>query len=253
MVGAGLAGLALALLVLLQCLGPSQTAEALKLKPSTPRAATAAPPRGPRALLDRRRQGPGAGGGGGGEAIATSAFDEQVNKFDDFIAEMRTKTPVFEYADLSEIKSVSWESILFLLTNIPFALAAQMIRGTHPADLSLLSLASSLDISCVFSILYHSAQLYYGPDRKEVRRFLALDYISAFFTCTLVTLEIFPFFMQFYNAGLSVAAAPIFTGVVGLGCLWLCWYQEYGKSYLFWHGMWHVFSAYTAVLLAGPR
>jgi len=160
---------------------------------------------------------------------------------------------VFDYANLSEFKPFSVEGLLFLLTNVPFVLASQTIRNTHPGEMDLLSMAASLDISFVFSMLYHYAQMYYGPDRKEVRRFLFFDYISAFFTCLLVTLEVFPFLAQFQQANLGYdvsAVAPIFIGLSSIGCLGLAWKYEYGRSYLFWHGMWHLLSAYTTVLLA---
>jgi len=188
-----------------------------------------------------------------GNAAAVGSF-KPVTNFDEWLAEFSKKLPIFEYANLSEFKAFSLEGVLFLLTNVPFVIASQMIRSTGTTAPDLLSMAASLDISFVFSMLYHFAQLWYGPNRKEVRRFLFFDYISAFFTCTIVTLEVIPFLTQFHNAAIPLtdvhAIAPVFLGLSSLGCLGLAWVYEYGRSYLFWHGAWHILSAYTTVLLA---
>ena len=182
-----------------------------------------------------------------------SSDSSPVDKFDRYLEEAEERVPsiaqIFQYANLEGIKAFSIEGILFLSTNIPFVLASQYLR-TGSARPDLLSLAHSLDISFVCSLLYHTSQMWYGPGRKEVKRFLFIDYISAFFTCSIVTLEIFPLVQEFGTH--EIALAPLLFAAAGLGCLALSWRYEYGRLYLVWHGLWHILSSYAAVLLGAP-
>lgn len=176
-----------------------------------------------------------------------------IQKFDIWLDKIGHGTGIFEYADLNGIRAFSLEGILFLATNIPFLIASQMLKNSNSNAPELLSLASSLDISFVCSFLYHYAQLYYGPRRKEVKRYLFIDYISAILTCTIVTMEIFPFFGQFHQAasqGTQIALAPLTSGCAAILALGLSWkYEGNGRGYILFHGMWHLLSAYTALLL----
>ena len=188
-----------------------------------------------------------------GSKSSLESHSSPVDKFDWYLEEAEERVPsiaqIFQYANLEGIKAFSFEGLLFLSTNIPFVLASQYLR-TGSARPDLQSLAHSLDISFVCSLLYHTSQLWYGPARKEVKRFLFIDYISAFFTCSIVTLEIFPLVQEFGTH--EIALAPLFYASAGLGCLALSWRYEYGRLYLFWHGLWHVLSSYAAVLLGAP-
>ena len=160
---------------------------------------------------------------------------------------------LFAYADTNPVTTFSLEGILFLATNIPFVVAAQILRSSGSAgegDLTLATLAPALDLSAVLSFLYHYAQLHFGPNRSEVKRFLLFDYVSAFFTCCIVTLEVFPFILNFsehHQASLRVE--PLLCGLLSVGALLQSWRFDKGRQYLLYHGLWHVGSAYTCFLL----
>lgn len=156
---------------------------------------------------------------------------------------------VFNYAN-TQVGTFSLEGVLFLATNIPFFAAAQILRSSSgSADVLLAtSLAPALDISAVLSFLYHYAQLQFGANRAaEVKRFLLFDYVSAFFTCCIVTLEVFPFLWRF-SEQTSFRLEPALCGLLSVGALLQSWKCD-GRQYLAWHGLWHVLSAYTCVLL----
>lgn len=184
-------------------------------------------------------------------------MDRVMAKFDDWLDSIsNTSWPLlegnvsglFQYAD-TRVETFSVEGLLFLCTNIPFFMAAQIVRSNgNMQDVTLMSLAPALDVSGVLSFLYHYSQLYYGPNRNEVKRFLFADYISAFFTCSIVILEVFPFMLKFTEPG-AFRVEPFFCGLLSIGTLLLSWRYDQGRCYLLWHGLWHVLSAYTCVLL----
>lgn len=82
-----------------------------------------------------------------------------------------------------------------------------------------------------------------GQNRSEVRLALLIDYFSA--GSALLTGFIYILQIAFQGEGISIPIDVYVTSTLALGCLGLCWVYEYGNLYLFWHSLWHIFSAYV--------
>ena len=67
------------------------------------------------------------------------------------------------------------------------------------------------------------------------------DYIS---TLDISQLNFDNIITEINNAPTALTGA-IGSSIIAVTCLGLCWVWEYGYSYLFWHSLWHGFSALT--------
>lgn len=111
-----------------------------------------------------------------------------------------------------------------------------------------------MEIAGAVSTVYHCGQIYFGPQRNEVRKILLLDYLTA----SLALLASGAQFLQvLVTAGSSDTGSEIpvevfygaGSGLAAVLFLYISWLDEQGKHYLFWHGLWYVAAAASAYFL----
>jgi len=142
------------------------------------------------------------------------------------------------YADLSPETPQTPAGRAFLATNIGYA-GAGLALGLKGDFL----LGSLTEVAGAVSFWYHYSQLQFGTERSEVRLALLTDYLTA--GTALVTGFV-------YISQMGVDALPLDTILIAAAsvlCLGLCWVWEFGIPYLVLHSLWHMLSAYTAVLI----
>ncbi|GFH43897.1 hypothetical protein CTEN210_00370 [Chaetoceros tenuissimus] len=142
------------------------------------------------------------------------------------------------YADLSPSTPRTIEGRAFLATNVGYALAGIVLalQGDW-------FFAGLTELAGIVSFWYHYSQLEFGKDREEVRLALLTDYFTA--GSALLT-------GGFYMIDMGINYVPmdaLICGALSIVCLSLCWVWEFGVPYLFWHSLWHLFSAYTGFLI----
>lgn len=158
-----------------------------------------------------------------------------------------------DYPDLSKYPPLSIYGFLFLLTNIMYEIAGIKLQLSNANFAGL-----CVEIAGIISIYYHWAQLYYGPEKFEVQRVLLIDYCTAsaaiFSTTTLlanVLLKVADGIIT-PNNDLFLCVGSAMTSIL---CLLISWVENennenYGRHYLTWHGLWHVFGAISALYLS---
>jgi len=142
------------------------------------------------------------------------------------------------YADLTPETPKTPAGIAFLSTNFCYVLS-----GIILAMKGDFIFGGFTELAGAVSFWYHYSQLEYGQNRSEVRLTLLIDYLSAL-TAIVIGL--------FYITQMGLSEIPfnaILSSGIAVGCLSLCWVWEYGVPYLFWHSLWHIFSAYTGFLI----
>jgi len=142
------------------------------------------------------------------------------------------------YADLSPQTPRTFAGASFLLTNVCYAVAGVML--TVHGDVLF---GAMTEIAGVVSFIYHYLQLDLGKDRNEVRLALVIDYITA--GVALITGTLYIFEMGFP----SLPFECVLFGVMSLVSLSLSWVWEFGIPYIFWHSLWHIFSALSGYLI----
>jgi len=148
-------------------------------------------------------------------------------------------TKILSYADLYPETERTPGGVAFLATNLVYVIAGYMLAFQGNLLLGFLT-----EIAGIVSFWYHFSQLKFGTDRAEVRLALFTDYLTAgstiltggWYAITQVGLNYIPYDVLFI----------CFLSIV---CLSLSWVWEYGLPYLFWHSLWHLFSAYGGYLV----
>jgi|UniRef100_A0A7S2UKF8 hypothetical protein len=143
-----------------------------------------------------------------------------------------------QYADLSPATETSPQGVAFLATNAAYAWVG-LILGIQGEFL----LGGLVELAGAVSFWYHWSQLKYGTNRMEVRLALLTDYLTA--GAALITGVLYCFTMGIQTLPLDV----VLTGAAAIFCLGLSWVWEFGMPYLFWHSLWHIFSAMTGYLV----
>lgn len=142
------------------------------------------------------------------------------------------------YADLHPSTPKSIEGQLFLATNALYAIVGIYLGARGDFFFGALT-----ELAGIVSFWYHFTQLELGKDRMEVRLALLTDYFTA--GVALITGVVYCFQM-------GITAVPfdaLVSGLLSAICLSLCWVWEFGIPYIFWHSLWHIFSAYTGFLI----
>jgi hypothetical protein len=149
------------------------------------------------------------------------------------------------YADLSPDTEKTPAGISFLLTNVLFIYAGYMLAPTTPL------LGFCAELAGIVSWVYHYTQLKEGQDSQIVRLSLLLDYIVAGFTIlvglTYILQDLFVYKADFFSEALIQYSFA--SGALAFACICAGWVYEYGRPYIFWHGLWHVFSALACYLV----
>ncbi len=158
-----------------------------------------------------------------------------------------------DYPDLSEYPPQSIYGFLFLLTNVMYEITGINLQLSNANFAGL-----CVEVAGIISIYYHWAQLHYGPERFEVQRVLLIDYCTAsaaiFSTTTLlanVLLKVADGIIT-PNNDLFLCVGAAMTGIL---CLLISWIEnenddKYGRHYLTWHGLWHIFGATSGLYLS---
>lgn len=152
---------------------------------------------------------------------------------------MRTGGWGLGYADTRPFNDRTIIGVLFLATNA-FYIWAGIDLFTNKNYL----LSASVEIAGLVSLYYHWSQVHFGPNRDEVRYSLLIDYITAFITINLTFIEIIALLIKFSNnAACDLSLSSVVFGVTGVACLFGSWIFEFGLPYIFFHGLWHIFSS----------
>lgn len=147
----------------------------------------------------------------------------------------------FSYVDTHPYTEKSPIGILFLLTNLVYTFSSIFIMQNN-------NFVYGLVIECAgaVSFCYHYLQLHLGPDRKDVKLALVLDYLVAFATIMFTTYQVSSFIFLYHTLPLgSISLASI--SIIFL--IW-CWQGSCGLSYIVLHSLWHIFSALATVEIA---
>jgi hypothetical protein len=142
------------------------------------------------------------------------------------------------YADLHPSTPKTLEGQLFLATNALYAIVGMYLGAKGDFFFGALT-----ELAGIVSFWYHFTQLELGKDRIEVRLALLTDYFTA--GIALITGVV-------YCIQMGITSVPfnaLVTGILSAICLSLCWVWEFGIPYIFWHSLWHIFSAYTGFLI----
>lgn len=142
------------------------------------------------------------------------------------------------YADLHPSSPKTLEGQLFLATNALYAIVGMYLGAKGDFFFGALT-----ELAGIVSFWYHFTQLELGKDRMEVRLALLTDYFTA--GIALITGVV-------YCIQMGITSVPfnaLVTGILSAICLSLCWVWEFGIPYIFWHSLWHIFSACTGFLI----
>lgn len=120
-----------------------------------------------------------------------------------------------------------------------------------------------VELAGLLSINYHWKQLFYGPENIEVRKALILDYIGALSAVAIILTEIvkqsiigtrtaiylYPLltFAIIYSGEFPTSA--FLVGILATVNLLYSWVYVNGLGYLYFHGLWHIFSSAAVYML----
>jgi hypothetical protein len=148
------------------------------------------------------------------------------------------------YADLSPDNDNTIAGRTFLASNIAYFIGGAIL--TVQGDVWL---GFCTELCAIASFNYHYQQLVNtgtNSTSPEVRLALLVDYVFALLSILTALVYFvtnpatFTGEIPFYTIGLSFLACV---------CLGLSWVWEYGKPYMFWHSLWHLFSAYAGYVV----
>jgi hypothetical protein len=142
------------------------------------------------------------------------------------------------YADLHPVTPRTNVGRAFLATNFFYAAAGLWLMTNGDWIYGGLT-----EIAGVVSFVYHYTQLEFGKDRSEVRLALLIDYVCAGSALLMGG----AYMVQVGMTHVPIEAVASAVGAVV--CLSLCWVWEFGYPYIFWHSLWHLFSAYTGYVV----
>lgn len=149
------------------------------------------------------------------------------------------------YADLSPYDEKHWIGLAFLLTNVIYLFSGYLF---FVANQNLVGLI--VEIAGICSINYHYNQLKFKPgslsNEKIVQFSLFVDY------CAAITAIITSFYTleQYSVSSNSIPWEVVELTLLGFFSLALSWKWEFGLPYIFFHGLWHIFSSLGAVKMA---
>jgi hypothetical protein len=164
------------------------------------------------------------------------------------------------YADLSPDDTTTVTGRTFLASNIAYFIAGAIL--TIQGDIWF---GACTELCAIASFNYHYQQLVINNNRKkntidsqsneefasnspEVRLALLVDYIFALLS--ILTALVYVVTNPLTFTGTS--DAPLYgigISFIACVCLGLSWVWEYGKPYMFWHSLWHLFSAYAGYVV----
>lgn len=141
------------------------------------------------------------------------------------------------YANLDPEDETTPIGMSFLATNLAYGIAGSLLVTQGNAVLGVLT-----EIACLASFLYHFSQLKLGQSGfRIVRLALLVDYFFAVSAIIVGSIQLF-FSHQ-------IPTEVLFGGSLAVASLGACWLWEEGLTYIVFHSLWHLFSAYTGYVI----
>lgn len=214
-------------------------------------------------LGDRRspadKQGSGADGGNA-PSMSITELRSYVAPVTDVLDEY-TDGWALSYADLYPDGPQTPAGVAFLATNLFYAAAGLVLTfGVGDSFLGFLT-----DLAAICSYNYHYQQLQsctVGQDdhgaRAEIQSLVKLSLLLDYAVAGATILTAFGYLLsseatslQHHLSGLPTEeiAQALQIGMVGVAFLALSWKYEKGRPYMFFHSLWHLFSAYAGYLI----
>ncbi|GKY92999.1 hypothetical protein MPSEU_000268400 [Mayamaea pseudoterrestris] len=156
------------------------------------------------------------------------------------------------FADLTPESPKTLLGQSFLLTNAAYLMAGVTLTLVY----NDFWLALWTDVAAVCSYNYHYTQLQACSSseqdrvsaKEEVRLALLLDYSAAGVSILSALYYLISTIVASHMLSPLEGQAMV-VSLAGVGCLLLSWKWEYGRPYMFWHGLWHLGSASAGYLI----
>lgn len=156
---------------------------------------------------------------------------------------------ILSYADLRPDSPTTGPGKAFLATNLGY-LAVGLIL-TMQGDLWLGTLT---EICAAASYMYHYTQLEARGDLKAPTVRLAVLIDICFALLSMATATVYWIYTMLFAYTDTLPNLDILVSVVlSLSFLGLSWVYEKGRSYMFFHSLWHIFGAYTGFLIGSAH
>jgi hypothetical protein len=137
------------------------------------------------------------------------------------------------YANLEPETESTTIGMSFLATNLAYGIAGSLLVTQGNTFLGALT-----ELACIASFIYHFSQLKFGQEGSRIVRLaLLVDYFFALSAIAVGSYQLF--FAQ------SIPQEVLVGGGLAITSLGVCWIFEKGLTYIFFHSLWHLFSAYT--------
>jgi hypothetical protein len=137
------------------------------------------------------------------------------------------------YANLEPETETTPIGITFLVTNLAYGIAGSLLMTQGNTFLGALT-----ELACIASFIYHFSQLKFGKEGSRiVRSALLVDYFFALSAIAVGSYQLL------YTQ--SIPQEVLVGGGLAITSLGVCWIWEEGLTYIFFHSLWHLFSAYT--------
>ena len=141
------------------------------------------------------------------------------------------------YANLEPEDETTPIGISFLATNIAYGLAGSLLMVNGNVILGVLT-----ELACIASFFYHYSQLKFGQRGSQIVRLtLLVDYFFALSAILVGSVQLL--------LSHQLPMEAVYSGVLAVGTLGACWIWEEGLVYIFFHSLWHLFSALTGYII----
>ena len=167
-----------------------------------------------------------------------------IEKFLHNIYSVKNDIEIGKYANLHPYTENDLVGFLFLVTNLSF-----LVSGNYYYyNLNDRIFGTIIDVAGLVSLYYHWAQLHYGVDNlAPVTTALYIDYVTAFITVVYFSIDTISSLSQSFPN----AVGSIFLSITAICFLLTSWHRDnnFGVRYMVFHGLWHVFSAISTIVL----
>ena len=157
----------------------------------------------------------------------------------EFIDDKYANGFILSYANTTGFNYTEPIGALFLLTNVAYFISGVSFLQNNPSPSVFYYNSYVIELAGLLSVNYHYNQLVRGPNQRQVKVALLLDYMSAITAILMVTIEIIH--QSVYSSHIPIES--IQWTLVASSCLIASWVRFDGLGYIFWHGLWHLFSS----------
>lgn len=183
-----------------------------------------------------------------GEASeATLFFGVSSNSVEEFVAPLssvlddQTGGWALSYANLEPEDETTPVGLTFLATNIAYGVTGSLLLSNGNVILGVLT-----ELACVASFFYHYSQLKFGQEGSRIVRLtLLVDYFFALSAILVGSVQLI--------LAHQLPAEALCSGTLAVATLGACWVWEEGLTYIVFHSLWHLFSAYTGYIIGNTH